>query len=177
MATLLSVAKKSFNVVRKASSRVDNHIAPLMGVGGVTLPSIRPLALASRKQKGAAIASLGGAGVESGVRIAGRAGKTANRARRMGMGRKKQIIAGVRGASTSIRKNRRLIGDAATGGTFGLTGAVNSLVKNSPIGNTKVGRLLTTDISAPLYKKARVRQRLRTATGGVFSSNLKTTTF
>ncbi len=76
-----------------------------------------------------------------------------------------------RGATTSITKNRRLLGDVATGGALSVGGTVNNLVKNSPFGATKIGKVLTTDISAPIYKAAKVRQRLRNVTNGVFSND------
>lgn len=133
---------------------------------------IRPIALASKGQYGAAAANLaGGLKGEAVARVAGRGVKTVQKASKLGLNTAKQkTIASVRGATTGIIKNRRLIGDAVTGGAVTLGEQANALTKKT-IGNTKVGKALTKDISTPVFNKLKIRKKLRNISGGLFSNN------
>lgn len=165
---VLNYATRKTKPVRNLFARVEDNLSLVQDV-----PGLKVAALAAKGRAGAAIASgLGGDALEAASRVAGRGIQTSRRAYRRGIrGVKPQTIGMVRGTTTGITKNRRLIGDALTGGGFTVASKVNKLLNASPIGRTAVGRTLTKDISAPIYKTARVRQRLRSATSGLFMSS------
>lgn len=133
---------------------------------------IRPYALAGQGKIRHAAASLAGGNLgEAGSRIIGRATKTVQKARRLGLNKPRQIIsAGVRGATTGLVKNRRMIAEGLTGGSLLPGQLANHLVKKSPLGQTRVGKLLTKDISAPIYNKLGIRKKLRASTNGLFNN-------
>lgn len=149
----------------KANSSV---LSLVPGVGNVTTPMSwlnkgKPMAAAASVAGG----SLGAVGIDS----VGQALKTRNRVLRQGGGLKKSTFALTRGFASGLKKNRRDIVDAATGGGMTLGANLNSAVKKSALGQTKVGKLLTKDISSPLVSKLQPRKMLRRATGGLFSES------
>lgn len=179
MAVLLGSARRGAKLAGRAAGAIDDYAAPVLALKSVEVPGvIRSVALASQRQYGAAAGNLiGGSAGEAAARVTGRGYKTARRAgrsaRRAGLLRSKRLkrqgVGFIRGATTGAVKNRRLIASAATGGALSLGSVANDVTKRT-IGNTKVGKILTTDISKPVYRVLKVRRRLRTATGGLFSS-------
>lgn len=111
--------------------------------------------------KSGALAHAGGGAISRGVRTAGRTKG----------GLKKKVFGFTRGAKTGAAKSSYQLRNAFIPGSATMGAVANNLVKSSPIGGTRVGKALTTDIAAPLRRKLKVKQRVRAASGGLFSSN------
>lgn len=94
-----------------------------------------------------------------------RAGRTAARAKQRSIN---PVFGATRGFYTGLKKNRRDFVNSVTGGGVTIGETLNGAVKKSPLGGTKLGKALTTDISTPLVSAFRPRQKLRFATGGLF---------
>lgn len=181
--SLLSKIKNPLKGLGKHLDNAERHVGTTLGIvapklAGNIPTQIRPVALAAQRQYGAAAANLaGGLKGEAVARVAGRGVKTIQKASSMGLKSPKQLaIAGVRGATTGLVKNRRLIGDAVTGGAVTLGEQANALTKRT-IGHTKIGKALTKDISTPVFKKLQIRKNLRKNTGGLFKRKLITSKF
>lgn len=95
-----------------------------------------------------------------------RAGRTAARAKRRGIN---PVVGATRGFYTGLKNNRRSVMNSVTGGGVTIGETLNNAVKKSPLGNTRVGKVLTTDISTPIMSRLRPRHKLRFATGGLFN--------
>lgn len=85
-------------------------------------------------------------------------------------GLKKKTFALTRGLKTGIRKNKYDILDEVIPYSGSAAKLAKKAVTQTPFAQTKVGKFLGQDISTPVYRKLGLKNKTRTLSGGLFSS-------
>lgn len=155
--------KQTLHTLNKVN---DSVLALVPGVGDMAFTGSY---LHQKKYLPAVASAVGGSGMAVGADSLQQGARTAARVKRRGMGRKKQLFGFTRGLATGVKRNRRVIQNTIIPGSAVIGTTLNNAVKKSPLGETKVGKLLMTDISTPLMRRIKPRHLLRKATLGLFS--------